>query len=80
VLITLFKISSSFKSLSSIRNLDKTAILSNDLRVNLNLAEEGASLTMTGEDVVAEEESLGLESELESEQDTSPTLQTGQEG
>jgi hypothetical protein len=61
------------------RNLDKTAVLSNDLRVNLNLAEEGTALTTAGEDVGAEEEALGLESELESEQDTSPPLQTGQE-
>jgi hypothetical protein len=60
------------------RNLDKTAVLSNDLSVNLNPAEEGTALTTTGEDVGVEEERLGLE--FESEQDTSPPLQTGQEG
>jgi hypothetical protein len=43
-----------------------------------NPAEEGTALTTTGEDVGVEEERLGLE--FESEQDTSPPLQTGQEG
>jgi hypothetical protein len=50
------------------RNLDKTAILSNDLRVNLNLGEEGGTtpMTTTGEGGVGlEEETLGLDSELE---------------
>lgn len=55
------------------RNLDKTAILSNDLRVDLNLAEEGTALTTTGSDV----ESPGLDSE--SEQASEPTEQTEQE-
>jgi hypothetical protein len=47
------------------RNLDKIKMLSNDLRVNLNLAEEGTELTITGEEVGPEEESLGLDSESE---------------
>jgi hypothetical protein len=52
------------------RNLDKTAILSNDLRVELNLAEEGTApppppTMTTGEDVELEEESPGLDSESE---------------
>jgi hypothetical protein len=48
------------------RNLDKTAMLSNDLRVNLNLDGEGTALTTTtGESVGPEEESLGLDSESE---------------
>jgi hypothetical protein len=53
-------------------------MLSSDLRVDLNLAEEGTALTTTGEEVGSEEKSLGLESEFE--QDTSTPLQTGQEG
>ena len=60
------------------RNMDKTAILSNDLRVNLNLAEEGTALppTMTtGEGVGLEEESPGLDSESEQ----SPTQPTDEE-
>lgn len=61
------------------KNVDKTAMLSNELRVNLNLAEEGAAgLTTTGEDAGSEEESLGLESE--SEQNASPPLQASQGG
>src|SRR5215213_10573197 len=47
------------------RNLDKTAILSNDLRVNLNLGEEGTAAPTTGEEAGVEEESPGLESESE---------------
>src|SRR5215211_7540632 len=43
------------------RNSDKTAVLSNDLRVNLNLGEEGTTAPATG----VEEESPGLESESE---------------
>jgi hypothetical protein len=45
------------------RNLDKTAILSNDLRVSLNLDEEAPTAT-TGEGIELEEEegSLGLDS------------------
>jgi hypothetical protein len=57
------------------RNLDKTTMLSNDLRVNLNLDGEGTALTTTGESVGLEEESLGLESESEQ----SPPQPTDQE-
>ena len=60
------------------RNLDKTAILSNDLRVQLNLAEEGTvpPLAMTtGEGVGLEEESPSLDSESEQ----SPTQLSDQE-
>ena len=58
------------------RDLDKTAILSNDLRVNLDL--DGGSTTSTattGEGVGLEEESLGLDSGSEQ----SPPEQTEQE-
>lgn len=61
------------------RNLDKTAIFSNDLRVELNLAEEGTApppTMTTGEGVELEEESPGLDSES----DQSPTQPTDQEG
>src|SRR5215216_3095670 len=47
------------------RNLDKTSMLSNDLRVNLNLGEEGTAAPTTGEEAGVEEESPGLESESE---------------
>jgi hypothetical protein len=50
------------------RSLDKSTMLSNDLRVDLNLAEEGGTTPMTttgGEGVGLEEETLGLDSELE---------------
>jgi hypothetical protein len=47
------------------RNSDKTAVLSNDLRVNLNLGEEGTTAPTTGEEVGVEEESPGLQSEPE---------------
>ena len=60
------------------RNLDKTAILSNDLRVELNLAEEGTAIppTMTtGEGIGLEAESPGLDSESEQ----SPTQPSDQE-
>lgn len=45
------------------RNLDKTSMLSNDLRVDLNLAEEGAvpTTTPTGEGIGSEVESQGQE-------------------
>jgi hypothetical protein len=46
------------------RNSDKTAILSNDLRVNLNLGEEGTAAPTT-EEAGVEEEFPGLESESE---------------
>ena len=49
------------------RNLERTAILSNDLRVDLNLDRAGTAPTVTtGEEGVGlEEETLGLDSELE---------------
>ena len=54
------------------RNLDKTALLSNVLRVNLDLAGEDATLATAGEGVEVEEEDQGVESESESssEQDS----------
>ena len=63
---------------SVFRNLDKTAILSNDLRVELNLAEEGTApppTMTTGEGIGLEEESPGLDSESEQ----SPTQPSDQE-
>ena len=45
------------------RNLDKTTMLSNDLRVDLNIAEEGTAPTTTGDGVGLEDESLESESE-----------------
>jgi hypothetical protein len=47
------------------RSLDKTTMLSNDLRVDLNLAEEGTAPTTTEESGGSEEESPGLDSESE---------------
>jgi hypothetical protein len=55
------------------RNLDKTEILSNDLRVNLNLAEEGTTSATAGEDAATEEGELVGESEQEL--DSSPLQQ-----
>jgi hypothetical protein len=51
------------------RNLDKTAILSNDLRVNLNLAEEGTALppTMTTGEGLVDEEVGNVEEDTENE-------------
>jgi hypothetical protein len=61
------------------RDLNKTEVLSNDLRVNLNLAEESAtSATTVREDAVTEEEALVGESGQE--QDSSPLQQPNQEG
>jgi hypothetical protein len=60
------------------RDLSKTAVLSNDLRVNLNLAEEATASATTGEETVVEEDALGSESEQE--QDSSPLQQPDQEG
>ena len=57
------------------RNLDKSAILSNDLRVNLNLGEEGTASMTTGESLGFEEDSPGLDSESEQ----SPPQPTDQE-
>jgi hypothetical protein len=54
------------------RNLDKTEILSNDLRVNLNLA-EGTTSATAGEDAATEEGELVGESEQEL--DSSPLQQ-----
>jgi hypothetical protein len=59
------------------RDLNKTAILSNDLRVNLDLAAEGAALT-TAEDVteIGDGATLG---EPEQSQDSSVPQQPNQE-
>jgi hypothetical protein len=59
------------------RNLDKTTMLSNDLRVDLNLAEESTALTTTGESGGSEQVSPGLDSE--SEQASGSPEQTEQE-
>jgi hypothetical protein len=59
------------------RNLEKTAMLSNDLRVNLNLADEGTAITATEDGVGLEGETLGLDSG--SEQASGPPDQTEQE-
>jgi hypothetical protein len=58
------------------RNLDKTETLSNELRVESNIGEEGTAPTATGQDVVGGEKVPGFELE----QDTSPPLQTDQQG
>lgn len=59
------------------RNLDKTTMLSNDLRVDLDIAEEGIAPPTTGESGGSEEVSPGLDSE--SEQASGPPEQTEQE-
>jgi hypothetical protein len=60
------------------RNLDKTEILSNDLRVDLSIAEEGAApMTTTGEGAGLDDGSLGLDSE--SEQASGPPETTDEE-
>jgi len=61
------------------RNLDKTTMLSNDLRVNLNFAEEGTVSATTGEETGIEEDALGLESASEQDPSPSPPQQTDQE-
>jgi hypothetical protein len=58
------------------RDLNKTDVLSNDLKVNLNLAEEATASATTGEETGVGEEALELESE--SEQNSSPPQQTDQ--
>ena len=60
------------------RDLSKTTVLSNDLRVNLNLAEEATASATTREETVVEEDALGSESEQE--QDSSPLQQPDQDG
>ena len=60
------------------RDLSKTAVLSNDLRVNLNLAEEATASATTGEETIVDEDALAGESEQE--QDSSPLQQPDQEG
>src|SRR5215203_682422 len=59
------------------RNLDKTSMLSNDLRVDLSLAEEGTAITTTEDGVGLEGETLGLDSGPE--QASGPPDQTEQE-
>jgi hypothetical protein len=61
------------------RDLTKTEVLSNDLKVNLNLAEESATAATAGEDAAIEDGS-SLVGESEQEQDSSPLLQPDQEG
>ena len=53
-------------------------MLSNDLKVNLNLAEQGPTSATAGEDVATEAGPLAGESEQE--QDSSPLQQPDQEG
>jgi hypothetical protein len=55
------------------RSLDKSAVLSNDLRVSLNLAEEDAAPTTIGEGAL-EEEASGLEPGSQSELEQEPGL------
>src|SRR5215204_6937638 len=59
------------------RNLDKTSMLSNDLRVDLSLAEEGTAITTVEDGVGLEGETLGLDSGPE--QASGPPEQTEQE-
>jgi hypothetical protein len=59
------------------RNLDKTSMLSNDLRVDLSLAEEGTAITTAEDGVGLEGETLGLDSGPE--QASGPPEQTEQE-
>lgn len=60
------------------RNADKTEALSNNLRVNLNVGEEGTTAPTTGEETGVEEESPALEPE--SEQIPSPQQPQESEG
>ena len=60
------------------RDLTKTEVLSNDLKVNLNLAEESATAVTAGEDAATEAGPLVGESEQE--EDSSPLPQPDQEG
>jgi hypothetical protein len=60
------------------RDLNKTEVLSNDLKVNLNLAEQGPTSATAGEDATTEAGPLAGESEQE--QDSSPLQQPDQEG
>ena len=60
------------------RDLNKTEVLSNDLKVNLNLAEQGPTSATAGEDATTEAGPLAEESEQE--QDSSPLQQSDQEG
>jgi hypothetical protein len=62
------------------RDLNKTEVLSNDLKVNLNLAEQGPTSATAGEDAATEAGPLAGESEQEQEQDSSPLQQPDQEG
>src|SRR5215207_2567077 len=61
------------------RNADKTAVLSNNLRVNLNIGEEGTTAPTTGEEEAATEEGALVE-ESEQEQAPSPLQQPDQQG
>src|SRR5215207_9361825 len=61
------------------RNADKTEALSNNLRVNLNIGEEGTTAPTTGEEEAATEEGALVE-ESEQEQAPSPLQQPDQQG
>ena len=52
------------------RDLNKTEVLSNDLKVNLNLAEQGLTSATAGEDAATQAGPLAGESKQE--QDSSP--------
>ena len=62
------------------RDLTKTEVLSNDLKVNLNLAEESAATAATAGEDAAIEDGSSLVGESEQEEDSSPLLQPDQEG
>ena len=62
------------------RSADKTAVLSNNLRVNLNLGQEGTpALATTGEDAAATKEGVSVE-ESEQEQAPGPFQKPDQQG
>ena len=63
----------SITAIVTFRDLNKTEVLSNDLKVNLNLAEQGPTSATAGEDAATEAGPLAEESEQE--QDSSPLQQ-----
>ena len=62
------------------RTADKTAALSNNLRVNLNLGQEGTAAPATGEEVEVQDESSALESVPEQVPSPQQPDQEGGEG
>ena len=62
------------------RNADRTEALSNNLRVNLNIGEEGATAPTTGEEAGVGEESPSLGSESEQVPSPQQPDQEGEEG